>query len=241
MSRIVLLGGGMGQELIRRSSNPPSPLWSARVLMDEPEIVEAVHRDYVAAGAKVLTLNCYSATPERLARDASEDLFEPLQARVIEIAQRVVEGEVTIGGCIPPLFGSYKPETAPEYEICLDIYRRVVAQQRDAIDVFICETLSSVKEIEATVTAAVESGKPVWCGMSVLDEDGTRLRSGELLSDSAGCKRGRCHRRHGQLFLAGSGRRGHAHTCRSGSAVLAASPMVLPRSMPWKWAVRLMD
>ncbi|MEP1207032.1 MAG: homocysteine S-methyltransferase family protein [Rhizobiaceae bacterium] len=185
MSRIVLLDGGMGQELIRRSSNPPSPLWSAQVLMDEPDIVEAVHLDYVEAGAKVLTLNTYSATPERLARDASEDLFEPLQARAIEIAQRVTNGEITIGGCIPPLFGSYRPENAPDYQICLETYRRVVVQQRDAVDVFICETLSSLKEIKAAVTAAAESGKPVWCGMSVMDEDGTRLRSGELLADGA--------------------------------------------------------
>ena len=36
--------------------------------MDEPEIVTAVHRDYIDAGAKVLTLNTYSATPERLER-----------------------------------------------------------------------------------------------------------------------------------------------------------------------------
>ena len=89
MSSIVLLDGGMGQELIARSKQPASPLWSAHVMMDEPEIVEAVHRDYIEAGAKVLTLNTYSATPERLARDASENLFEPLQARLsTSLAQR---------------------------------------------------------------------------------------------------------------------------------------------------------
>ena len=92
MSRIVLLDGGMGQELIARSSQPPSPLWSAKVMMDEPEIVEAVHRDYIDAGARVITLNAYSATPERLARDASEDLFEPLQAKAIDIAKRAIDG-----------------------------------------------------------------------------------------------------------------------------------------------------
>ncbi|KAG1702954.1 hypothetical protein GQR58_004435 [Nymphon striatum] len=43
-------------------------------MMDEPEIVQAVHEDYINAGAQVLTLNSYSATPERLARDASEEL-----------------------------------------------------------------------------------------------------------------------------------------------------------------------
>ena len=81
MANIVLLDGGMGQELIARSANPPSPLWSANVMMNEPDIVEAVHAEYVAAGAKVLTLNSYSVTPERLGRDGNEEMFQPLQDR----------------------------------------------------------------------------------------------------------------------------------------------------------------
>lgn len=186
MTKIVLLDGGMGQELVARSSAPPSSLWSAKVMMDEPHIVEAVHRDYIEAGAKVLTLNSYSATPERLKRDASEELFRPLQAKAVEIAQAARgDSEVMIGGCLPPLFGSYHPEAAPEFDVCLETYRRVVAEQKDAIDVFICETLSSIKEIRAAVQAAHESGKPVWCGMSVMDEDGTVLRSGESVADAA--------------------------------------------------------
>lgn len=187
MAGIILLDGGMGQELIRRSSQPPSPLWSAKVLMDEPEIVEAVHRDYIDAGARVLTLNAYSATPERLARDASEDLFKPLQAKAIAVALAARGNrQITIAGCLPPLHGSYHPEWAPAFEECLATYRSIVAEQRGAVDVFVCETLSSVKEVRAAVQAAVESGKPVWCGMSVMDADGTRLRSGEDLELAAG-------------------------------------------------------
>lgn len=183
---IVLLDGGMGQELIRRSANPPSPLWSARVMMDEPEIVQAIHHDYIEAGAKVMTLNTYSATPERLARDADESLFGPLQAKAIELAKSAKgDSDTVIAGCLPPLFGSYHPEGAPEYDVCLATYRQVVEKQSDGVEVFICETLSSVKEINAAVTAAVESGKPVWCGMSVKDEDGTLLRSGESISAGA--------------------------------------------------------
>ncbi len=186
MTHIVLLDGGLGQELVHRSANPPSPLWSAQVMMDEPHIVEAVHRDYIEAGATVLTLNTYSATPERLARDAGEELFEPLQAKAIEIAREAIGStDVILGGCLPPLFGSYSPEDTPKFEICLTTYRRIVAQQKDAVDVLICETLSSVKEVRAAVQAGVESGKPVWCGMSVMDQDGTKLRSGEPILDGA--------------------------------------------------------
>ena len=186
MSNIVLLVGGMGQELIRRSSHPPTPMWSAKVMMDEPEIVAAVHRDYIEAGAKVLILNTYSATPERLARDASEDLFKPLQAKAIEIALQAINSyQITIGGCLPPLFGSYRPEHAPQLEECLKLYRRIVAEQVGAVDVFICETMSSIKEVNAAVQAAAETGKSVWCAVSVLDEDGTRLRSGEPVCEAA--------------------------------------------------------
>jgi len=186
MSSIVLLDGGMGQELMARSAQPASALWSAKVMMDEPHIVEQVHRAYIDAGAKVLTLNTYSATPERLARDASEDLFEPLQTKAAELAHHARAGkDLSVAGCLSPLFGSYHPQWAPEYDVCLETYRRVVRAQQEAVDVFLCETLSSIKEVKAAVTAACESAKPVWCGMSVLDEDGTKLRSGEKLEDAA--------------------------------------------------------
>ena len=42
MKKVILLDGGMGQELIKRSNQPPHPLWSAKILHDEPEIVEEV-------------------------------------------------------------------------------------------------------------------------------------------------------------------------------------------------------
>ncbi len=186
MSRsIILLDGGMGQELIARSSQPPSPLWSASVMMDEPEIVEAVHREYVEAGARVLTLNSYSATPERLARDASEALFEPLQAKAIEIVKRAAgDSGATIAGCLPPLFGSYHPENTPDEPYYLATYQRVVAQQEAHVGCFLCETMSSIKEARSATRAAVASGKPVWCAFSVDDDDGTRLRSGEPLEEA---------------------------------------------------------
>ena len=185
MSQVQILDGGMGQELIRRSAFPPSPLWSANVMMKEPEIVEAVHREYVAAGAQIITLNSYSATPERLARDASEELFEPLQKKAVDIAKRAVEGsQAKIAGCLSPLYGSYHPEGAPAFEICYDTYLRISDLQKDSVDVFLCETMSSIKEATASTKAAKHSDIPVWCALSVAEKDGTKLRSGEPLSEA---------------------------------------------------------
>ncbi len=230
MSAIVLMDGGMGQELLARSAQPPSPLWSAQVLLDEPEIVEAVHRAYIDAGARVIILNTYSATPERLARDAREDLFEPLQAKAIAVAQAAIdERAITLGGCLPPLVGSYHPENAPDFETCLAIYRRIVACQKDAVDVLVCETLSSVTEIRAAVQAGVESGIPVWCGMSVDDTDGSKLRSGESVADGAAAAKE-------------AGAAALAVNCSRPEAVTQALPFLAATGLPFGgWANGFVD
>ena len=67
MTDIIFLDGGLGQEIHHRSSNPNAhPLWSLQVMYDEPELVTQVHYDFIKAGSKVLSLNNYTATPQRL-------------------------------------------------------------------------------------------------------------------------------------------------------------------------------
>ncbi len=185
-SDIVLLDGGMGQELYHRSQNTATPLWSAQVLMDEPELVETVHGEFIAAGAQIIILNAYSATPERLADAGKAELFEPVQAQAISVAKMAREKSgrpVRIAGCLPPLVASYRPDLVPDAETALALYRRIVAVQQEAVDFFLCETLASIKEARVATQAAKESGKPVWTGLTVDDSDGTKLRSGEALAD----------------------------------------------------------
>lgn len=186
--RVVLLDGGMGQELRRRSSRPASPLWSSQVMLDEPDLVTAAHRDFIEAGARVITANTYSATPQRLARDADIGLFDSLHAAALSAAARAREEsgrDVHIAGCLAPLVASYRPDVAPDEETCLRDYRRMVQAQAGGVDLFICETMSLAREARSATVAAVESGLPVWTAFTVNDGDGTRLRSGEPLAEAA--------------------------------------------------------
>ncbi|MCL7928621.1 homocysteine S-methyltransferase family protein [Halomonas llamarensis] len=182
---IVLLDGGMGQELRKLSHRPVSPLWSAQVMLDEPHLVTHVHRNFIEAGARVITLNTYSATPLRLARDGKPGMFELLHAAALSAAHQARDGshqEVRIAGCLPPLVASYHPDSVPDDATCQRDYRRIVARQADGVDVFLCETMSLAREARAATVAAVESQRPVWVAFTVDDNDGTRLRSGELLA-----------------------------------------------------------
>lgn len=187
MRTITLTDGGMGQELLRRSQTPPTPLWSARVLMDEPELVRELHADFIRAGARVITINSYAATPERLARDGAEEMFAPLQARAIALARAAREetGEdVAIAGCLPPLYGSYQPELRTGFDETLAIYRRIVEAEAEGVDLFLCETMASAEEGRAAALAASECGKPVWVAWTLEDEARGRLRSGETVAQA---------------------------------------------------------
>ena len=51
-NNIILIDGGMGQELIHRSKVKPDGLWSARVMLDEYDLVVNLHKDFINAGAR---------------------------------------------------------------------------------------------------------------------------------------------------------------------------------------------
>ncbi len=188
---IIILDGGMGQELRHRSDQPESPIWSAQILRDDPDLVRATHRDYIRAGADVIILNAYAATPQRLERRAGlGHLFEELQRGACQAAlearaRESAETTVRIAGCLPPLVASYKPETTPDRDECLKTYGRIVELQTPSVDLFVCETMASAREAGWATEAAVKSGKPVWCSLTVIDEDCAKLRSGEPVMDGA--------------------------------------------------------
>lgn len=188
VQEITILDGGMGQELFRRSGKPASPMWSAQVMLDQPESVIELHSDFIAAGAQVITLNAYAATPERLARDAEASLFEPLQRAALQAAE-TARGKATtpvmIAGCLPPLVASYHADVVPDDAQCLASYTRIVDLQAPGVDLFIAETMSCVREAALVCQVASATQKPIWISFTVDDGDGTKLRSGELLKSGA--------------------------------------------------------
>ncbi|MEM5496423.1 homocysteine S-methyltransferase family protein [Paraglaciecola mesophila] len=188
MSTITILDGGMGQELLRRSSREVTPMWSADIMLNEPELVRDLHREFIDSGARVITLNTYTATPQRLKRENQFEQLTHLHHAAMRVAQEAIElsqrDDVAIAGSLPPLVASYHPEVSLSYEDSLMSYRQLVALQSPASDIFICETMSSICEAQAACTAAKESGKPVWVAFSVSDTQPNQLRSGELLKDA---------------------------------------------------------
>lgn len=181
MSDITLLDGGMGQELVHRAGDNPTPLWSTRVMIDNPGMVAAVHRDFAAAGATVATTNTYAIHRDRLEGHVLEPRFADLHA--IALAEARVSKASRIAGSIGPLKASYRPDIHPDVDAATPLYAEIAQMIGPSCDLMICETVVSIAHAESVLRGAAVSGKPVWLALSVDDHDGTRLRSGEPLAD----------------------------------------------------------
>jgi S-methylmethionine-dependent homocysteine/selenocysteine methylase len=188
LNHITLLDGGMGQELLRRSSRETTPLWSADVMLNEPMLVRDLHLDFIESGSRVITLNTYTATPQRLARENELAQLKRIHQSAMDAALGAIElsmrNDITIAGCLPPLVASYRPDVSLSYNDSLDAYRYLVELQAPASDLFLCETMASMNEARAACTAAMESGKPVWVALTVSDFHPGQLRSGESLDEA---------------------------------------------------------
>jgi S-methylmethionine-dependent homocysteine/selenocysteine methylase len=171
----------MGQELIKRSAADPTPLWSTEALLHAPDLVAEVHADFFAAGAQIATTNTYAVHRDRLAPAGIEGRFADLQRAACEIAMRVrdAHGSGRIAGGVGPLMGSYRPDLALPVAEAAYRFGEVAAIQAEYVDFFLIETASSLLEADGALTGLLPLGKPVWLAVSVKDEDGTVLRSGE--------------------------------------------------------------
>lgn len=197
---ITILDGGMGQELIARSTSEPTYLWATKVMMDQPELVRQVHDDFFAAGASVATTNTYAIHHDRLIPVGLDDQFAALHETACKVAGAARDsacasacdsgGGGQVAGAIGPLVGSYRTDPLPEDAVAH--FTEICQIQAPFVDFFLYETVSTVEQVRAALEGAAQANmkladkalaKPVWIAVSVDDEDGTMLRSGEALAD----------------------------------------------------------
>jgi S-methylmethionine-dependent homocysteine/selenocysteine methylase len=179
--RPVLLDAAMGTELQRRGADTRLPLWSARALVESPELVSAIHSDEIAAGAEVLTANTFRTHRRTLVKGGLGERSRELTALAVRLAREAAKGagrEVFVAGSLSPLEDCYRPDLVPDDE-ALESEHREQAESLAAagIDLILLETHNTVRELAAAARAAKATGLPFVASM-VTDGSG-RLLSGE--------------------------------------------------------------
>lgn len=219
----VLLDGGMGRELRFRGVEILDTIWSANALLVAPDIVRDVHRDYISAGARVITTNTYGIIRQELAREGIEERFTELNELACRLAIEARDAsaeEVWIAGSLPPLNGSYRPDRVLPKEVILPLYQEQSAILAPHVDLLICETMASADEAFAAASAACETGTPVWVSFTLHEDRSGRLRSGESVSNAVAQLRG--------LPISG-----YLANCCAPESILAAMPELVATGVPY--------
>jgi S-methylmethionine-dependent homocysteine/selenocysteine methylase len=183
----LLLDAAMGTELQRRDANTTLPLWSARALMDDPELVWTIHGDEVAAGAEIVTANTFRTHARTLGKAGLEARAGELAALAVRLAHQAasVPGrEIFVAGSLSPLEDCYRPDLVPEQDA---VEREHTAQAsflaQAGVDLILAETHNTIREAAAATRAAKAAGVPVV--VALVTDGAGRLLSGETLEDAA--------------------------------------------------------
>ena len=150
----------MGTELSARRVDTSLPLWSARALIDAPEVVGAIHQAYVEAGATVHTSNTF-----RTRRRTASERWEELTRLAVAVARQALPPGQRLAGSLAPLEDCYRPDLSPPDP--RPEHREMAGVLADAgCDLILCETFPHVGEALVAVEEAVATGRETWLALT---------------------------------------------------------------------------
>lgn len=198
----LVLDGALATELERRGADLDDPLWSARVLLDQPELIRQVHADYFGAGADVATTASYQAHAAGFARRGiPAERVPQLLALTVQLARAAREDYLRTAPASAPRplvaasVGPYGAALADgsEYvgnyaltdqELAAFHRPRMAALLAAGPDLLACETLPSLRE--ALVLAQLLNEFPqssAWISFSC--QDGSHTCEGQDIAECA--------------------------------------------------------
>ena len=184
-SKPTLLDGGMGQEIVNRGGKGGYGEWAVAAVYEDADLVRQIHRDYIRAGADVITTNTYGTTRVRLRHAGIENRFEELARTGGELACAAREEcrrpDVRIAASLPPLEASYANEFSLSFDETAAQYGELMDLLAPYVDIYLGETLSTAFEARAFLQAAAARDKTAWLSLTLGDHGSTDLRGGESL------------------------------------------------------------
>ncbi|WP_432094758.1 homocysteine S-methyltransferase [Streptomyces sp. bgisy100] len=184
----VVLDGGLSNQLADQGCDLSDALWSARLLADAPEQIEAAHAAYVRAGARMLITASYQATYEGFARRGiGRAQTTALLRRSVELARRAAgdRADVWVAASVGP-YGAMLADGSEyrgRYGLSVRELERFHRPRIEALcaagpDVLALETVPDMDEAEALLRAAEGTGVPVWLSYTAA---GDATRAGQPL------------------------------------------------------------
>lgn len=202
--KVLIIDGAFGTELERKGYDINDALWSAKFLMEKPEAIAEVHRDYLEAGSDCITTASYQASFEGfMKRGMSEQEAKALIQSSITIAQSVRDAfweneqnhlkrhKPLVAASVGP-YGAYLADGSEfrgnyglSEEALMDFHRKRLATLIEAKpDLLACETIPCLIEVRA-LCKLLEAFPTMCAWVSFSAKDGAHINSGESIRECA--------------------------------------------------------
>ena len=183
---IIVLDGATGSEIARLGAEMNSSAWCGVANKTHPDIVRQVHEEYIRAGADVVTANTFSTSRHILASAGLADETVSINTRAVELAREAVhnvspERPIAVAGSMSTMRAwvpgtvSPDPRFLPTSEEEFNNYQEVAhTLAKSGVDLILMEMMSDIGRSSLAISAAMETGLPVWIGTScTLSDDGS--------------------------------------------------------------------
>jgi 5-methyltetrahydrofolate--homocysteine methyltransferase len=159
--------GGWGTLLMARGLRPGEAPETFN--LSRPEVIEAIAREYVAAGADLVTTNSFGGSPAQLRAHGLEAQADALNRAAVEVVRRAVDGRAHVSASVGPSGRLLKPygDTDPA-DLAAGFERQIAALAGAGADLVCIETMTDLAEAVLAVRAAraVAPSLPVMATMT---------------------------------------------------------------------------
>ncbi len=181
IGRPLILDGAMGSLLQQKAKKDPD-VWMSRVGLDSPELLFEIHKEYIDAGADIITTNTFRTNPA--ASKNSGFSSELLVKKNVELAKRAVKNyPVFVAGSNAPAEDCYQKErilTIKELEY--NHHKHIDLLLENGVDFILNETQSHFDEIKIICEYCSKNDFPFV--ISLFSINGSNLLDDYLLTDA---------------------------------------------------------
>ena len=189
---IVVLDGGTGTELQRRGAQMDPSAWCGPASLNNSDLLTQVHLDYIDAGADVITANTFASSRLMLTPAGFADRVDEINRIAVEAALRARDlattkspsRKIAVAGSLshmlPVAAGTAKVDQAQvpsSGELAHAFGELAGILKSSGVDHIMLEMMYEPTRVPLVLNAALETGLPVWFGMSA-----RRTKDGRVMS-----------------------------------------------------------
>ena len=197
VGELVIIDGGMGSQLQAEGVPMDEVAWSARANLDQPNVVQHIHEEYIRAGAEVIIANTFAASRAALEPAGLGSRVADANRSAVSAALRARDAAATRPVAVAGSMSSFctaamdsgnqdaplaRPASEdPRFPGLADYREQAQLLAEAGADLIILEMIEAQGYGRAAVRAAAETGLPVWLGISAARrQDGTLGTFAEL-------------------------------------------------------------